>query len=306
MKDTKKDKDGPFDVREYLKKGNHEAQQSTVLERYDDIPLDKIRANPFQPRKTFNKENLEGLAQSIKEDGLHEPVIVREVKEPESPYMLELAAGERRVRACRLLGHKTIKAIIKQISDKQMKTIASIENIQREDLNYVETMNAYVNLKEEFGNAEGVAEHVGKEKRTVERYLKIHNEVYSMPDIAALFEKQAADIGYGTLESFAKIAPEIRRLQKANSREFNAIFKRLGKKGIEASVPGLIAKFGRHKATDKGQGNGFFRETEKALFLSIRVRKAEPVSGDVQKSVNESVSTFMSRFSECCSPTEAE
>jgi ParB/RepB/Spo0J family partition protein len=302
-----KSKDGPFDVREYLKEGNHETQQSAMLERYEDIPLDKIRANPFQPRKTFKKEVLEGLAQSIKEEGLQEPVIVREVKEPESPYLFELAAGERRVRACRLLGHMTIKAVIKQISDKQMKTIASIENIQREDLNYVETMNAYVNLKEEFGNAEGVAQHVGKEKRTVERYLRIHNEIYSMPEIAALFEKQAADIGYGTLEGFAKIAPDIRRLQKSNTREFNAIFKRLGKKGIEASVPGLIAKFGRiTKGTDKGRGNGFFRETEKDLFLSIRVKKGEPVSEDVQKSVKEGVSTFMSRFSGCCTPPEAE
>jgi ParB/RepB/Spo0J family partition protein len=302
---TTKSKEGPFDVKEYLNESK-ERQKSTSTERYDDIPLEKIRPNPFQPRKTFKKEVLEGLAQSIKEEGLHEPVIVREVNEPESPYLFELAAGERRVRACLLLGYKMIKAIIKEISDSQMKTIASIENIQREDLNYVETMNAYMNLKEEFGNAEGVAQHVGKEKRTIERYLKIHSEVYSMPEIARLFEKQAADIGYGTLESFTKIAPEIRRLQKANSREFNAIFKRLGKRGIEASVPGLITKFARTKGADSGHGNGFFRETEKELFLRIRLRKGELVSEDIQKDVKESVSTFMSRFSECCPPTEGE
>jgi ParB/RepB/Spo0J family partition protein len=290
-----KNKDESFSIWDYLDEKN-DGQK----ERYGDIPLERIRPNSFQPRKTFKKDALEGLAQSIREEGLHEPIIVREVKDPQSPFLFEIAAGERRVRACQILGYKTIKAIIKEIGDRQMKTIASIENIQRENLNCVETMNGYVILKEEFGNADGVAKHVGKDKRTVERYFKIHSEIYAMPEIAALFEKQAADIGYVTLENFAKVAPGIRQLQKSNRREFNAIFKRLAKRGIEASVPRLLIKFGKVKDTGSSHKNGFFRETEKELFLNIRVSKGNPPADDLQKDVKESVDTFMSLFSELC------
>jgi ParB family chromosome partitioning protein len=294
-------KDESFDVRDYLNEN-----KDVRKERYGDIPLERIRPNPFQPRKTFRKDALEGLAQSIREEGLHEPIIVRKMKDPGSPFLFEIAAGERRVRACQILGYKTIKAIIKEISDRQMKTIASIENIQRENLNYVETMNGYVILKEEFGNAEGVAKHVGKDRRTIERYFKIHSEIYAIPEIAALFEKQAADIGYVTLENFAKAAPGIRRLQKSNRREFDAIFKRLAKKGIEESVPRLLMKFGEVKDTGSPHRNDFFRETEKELFLNIRLSKSNPLPEDVQKDVKESVGTFMSLLSSLCSQPPKE
>jgi ParB family chromosome partitioning protein len=106
-----------------------------------DIPLDEIRSNPYQPRKTFNEESLKELAESIKEYGIVEPIIVKK-----SIKGYELIAGERRTKASRLAGIETIPAIIKDFNDQEMMEIALIENIQREDLNPIDEAIAYENI----------------------------------------------------------------------------------------------------------------------------------------------------------------
>ena len=111
-----------------------------------NIDISLISPNPYQPRRVFERVHLEELAQSIKELGVLQPIIVRKVG---TGY--ELVAGERRLRACQMLDLKTIPAIIRNLSDKEIAEIAIIENLQREDLNYFEEAEGYARLIKEFG-----------------------------------------------------------------------------------------------------------------------------------------------------------
>ena len=106
-----------------------------------EIPLDEIRSNPYQPRVIFDSEALEELANSIKEHGVIQPIIVKK-----GIKGFELVAGERRTRAARLAGLKNIPAIIKEFNDVEMMEIALIENIERENLNPIEEAKAYENI----------------------------------------------------------------------------------------------------------------------------------------------------------------
>lgn len=106
-----------------------------------EINLDEIRSNPYQPRKTFNEVSLNELAESLKEHGLLQPIIVKK-----SIKGYELIAGERRTKAARLAGFKTIPAIIKDFDDTQMMELALVENIQRENLNPIDEAMAYENI----------------------------------------------------------------------------------------------------------------------------------------------------------------
>jgi len=119
---------------------NESSSQDGVIE----IPLSEIEPNPYQPRKHFSSESLKELAESIKEDGLIQPIIVQD--NGIDGYVI--VAGERRYRASKLAKQKTIKAIIVDISDEQMQQYALIENIQREDLNPVELAQSYQKLLE--------------------------------------------------------------------------------------------------------------------------------------------------------------
>ncbi len=131
------------------------------------VSLDDIRSNPYQPRKTFNDVTLKELADSILENGVIEPIIVKK-----SIKGYELVAGERRTRAARLAGLKTIPAIVKDFSDQQMMEVALLENIQREDLNPIEEANAYQNIIT-YGNLtqEEFAKKFGKSRSHVTNIL---------------------------------------------------------------------------------------------------------------------------------------
>ncbi len=112
-------------------------KESDIIE----IPLEEIRSNPYQPRKTFNDESLKELSESIKEYGIVQPVIVKK-----SIKGYELIAGERRTKAAILAGLEKIPAIIKDFNDQEMMEVALIENIQREDLNPIDEALAYENI----------------------------------------------------------------------------------------------------------------------------------------------------------------
>lgn len=106
------------------------------------IPLELIKENPFQPRKQFDKEALEELAQSIQSYGLIQPVILLRKNDEE----FILVAGERRLRACKLLNQKNIKAIVSDENEEKLRELALIENIQRQDLNPIDLANSYKEL----------------------------------------------------------------------------------------------------------------------------------------------------------------
>lgn len=130
-----------------------------------------IEPNPMQPRRVFLEEHLEELAASIKRDGVQEPVIVRE-----QDGVYQLISGERRVRASRMAGMKTVPAICREVSDRDLLRLGLIENIQREDLNPIETARAYRQLSDEFAwTQEQLSDEVGKKRATVANTLRLLN-----------------------------------------------------------------------------------------------------------------------------------
>lgn len=135
-----------------------------------NLKIEHISPNPYQPREEFDAQALQELAASIKEKGFIQPVIVR--KGSDSKY--ELIAGERRLRAAKLLHYNEIPAIIKQVSDEESLEIALIENIQRENLNPLEEAQAYQRLVEHFNfTQDKIAQVVGKARSTVNNTLRI-------------------------------------------------------------------------------------------------------------------------------------
>lgn len=134
------------------------------------VPLDKITANPFQPRKEFDEEELNELAQSIKQQGVISPITVRRMADGN----YQLIAGERRTRAARKAGLKEIPAYIRVATDTQAMEMALIENIQRSDLNAMEVALAYQSLIDECRlTHDQLSEKVGKNRSTITNYLRL-------------------------------------------------------------------------------------------------------------------------------------
>lgn len=135
-----------------------------------EVEIDLISANPNQPRTYFDEESLTELAASIKELGVISPVTLR--KNDDGTYLV--IAGERRLRASKMIGLKTIPAYIKTAADEQVMEMALIENIQREDLNAIEIALTFYRLMEEYKlTQERLSERVGKKRTTVANYLRL-------------------------------------------------------------------------------------------------------------------------------------
>lgn len=135
-----------------------------------NIPIDEIAPNPYQPRKEFNGSSLEDLASSIKEYGVLQPINVRKIGE--KGY--ELISGERRLRASKLAGKSHIPAVIIEVIEQDSAVIALIENLQREDLNFMEEAEGYHNLINDHGmTQEELARKVGKKQSTIANKLRL-------------------------------------------------------------------------------------------------------------------------------------
>ncbi len=148
------------------------ANKASTDETIIAIPLDKIKSNRFQPRNKFDEVKLQELAHSIEKHGLAQPILVTASI---IPGEYEIIAGERRYRASKLAGNKVIKAIVKQSADeKQRFDLALVENLQREDLDYIEEARAFKRLIEEFGHThEQISEIVGKERSVITNALRL-------------------------------------------------------------------------------------------------------------------------------------
>lgn len=133
------------------------------------IPLSQLRANPYQPRKTFNDEAIQELAESIRQHGVIQPIIVRSVLKG-----YEIIAGERRFRASQYCGKATVPAVVRSFSDQQVMEIALIENLQRENLNAMEIAVAYQGLMEQFSlTQEELSLKVGKSRSHIANFLRL-------------------------------------------------------------------------------------------------------------------------------------
>ena len=141
-----------------------------VIKEVDTIDINKIEPNSNQPRKNFNEDKIHELAESIKQHGLIEPLIVQKGKKG----FYTIIAGERRWRAAREAGVKEIPVVVKEYSDQQVMEIALIENIQREDLNAIEEAEAYERLIKDFNlKQDEVAERVSKSRVAITNSLRL-------------------------------------------------------------------------------------------------------------------------------------
>lgn len=152
-----------IDFDNFEKKIVNETKESDIVE----IPLTEIRSNPYQPRKDFDEKSLSEFAESIKEHGVIQPIIVKK-----SIKGYEIIAGERRTRASKMAGKETIPAIIRELSDEDMMEIALIENIQREDLNPIEEAEAFAKIIENSNiTQEEAARKFGKSRSYITNIL---------------------------------------------------------------------------------------------------------------------------------------
>jgi len=134
------------------------------------LPLDKVQPNPYQPRRIFDRSALEELASSIREYGVLQPISVRLI----GGYRYELVAGERRLRASKLAGLAEIPVVVCDISDQDSALLALIENLQRQNLHYLEEAEGFQNLITDYGlTQEVIAERVGKNQSTVANKLRV-------------------------------------------------------------------------------------------------------------------------------------
>ena len=143
---------------------NQTSQDSTT-----EIDLDLLRPNRFQPRALFDDERLEELAQSIKSNGVIQPIVARR-----RGGMFEIIAGERRWRAAQRAGLLKVPVVVREVPDDKLLEVALIENIQRENLNPIDEAQAYQRLGDEFGlTQEQIANAVGKDRSSVANYLRL-------------------------------------------------------------------------------------------------------------------------------------
>mgnify|MGYP001035109619 CR=1 FL=1 len=141
------------------------------------LPIDKIRPNPYQTRKYFNFNALEELAASIKKCGLLQPITVRKL----GSVYYELITGERRLRACEIAGYTTISALVLHINDSQSALLSMIENLQRQDLNFLEEAEGYQNMMQDYHmTLEELANNLSKSQSSIAnkiRLLKLSDSV---------------------------------------------------------------------------------------------------------------------------------
>jgi len=195
------------------------------------IPLDAIGFNPLQPRKIFDTNKLEELSDSVRQVGILQPVLVRELRSDEhvtrhpdaqtmSPLQYCVVAGERRVRAARMAGMTEVPALICSYEETEALKVALLENIQREDLGPVEEAEAYHDLMQSYGaTQEELAEMLGKKRSTVANMLRI---LTLEADILTLL--QVGDISRGHAKALLGMPPGPARLQLAklcNSKDLS-------------------------------------------------------------------------------------
>lgn len=175
------------------------------------IEIDRIEPNPYQPRRSFDEGKIDELARSIKTYGLLQPIIVRH-KRGGAGY--QLVVGERRYLACKSLGMGKIPAVVKELTDNAVATVALIENLQREDLNFIEEAEGYARLIDDFGfTQEVLAQRIGKSQSTIAnklRLLKLPDRVKSLLVKEELTERHArALLKLPTREEQEKMVAEI-------------------------------------------------------------------------------------------------
>lgn len=254
-------------------------------DKVNQISVGEIRTNPYQPRKIFDQGALEELAESIKEHGILQPIIVRKAGEK-----FELVVGERRFRAAKLIKLKEVPAIIKELTDQQMMELAILENLQREDLTPIEEAEAYQKLMEALNlTQEQLAFRLGKSRPHIANHVRL----LALPqNVRKLISEKELSMGHGrTLLGLRskKLIPETAEKvvkENLNVRQLENLVQRLNedvpretiekKKDIfiEEKQSELRDRFGTNVQIKKNKNKGkieieFFSEDDLERILEL-------------------------------------
>ncbi|MBN1163366.1 MAG: ParB/RepB/Spo0J family partition protein [Candidatus Krumholzibacteriota bacterium] len=234
-------------------------------ERVRELDINSVDPNPRQPRENFDQKNLKELADSIRSNGVLQPVVVRRVGE-----RYQLVVGERRFRACRMAGKNTIPALVRTIEEEDSLKLALMENLQREDLNPVEEAKGYRALKEEYSlSPKEIADLLGRDRSTVANTLRLLN----LPEkVLKLLE--GGKIKAGHARALLSIEGEEEQLEWARK----IIELRFTVRDIERAVPGSGRKNKGRKKVDP-----LLRELEERSekYLGTRVKIMPRAKGGV-------------------------
>ena len=228
------------------------------------ISITDIQKNPYQPRKEFDREKLDELAQSIKENGVIQPIIVRQ-----SPVIgYEILAGERRYRASLLAGLRSIPAVVKQLSDQEMMVQSIIENLQRENLNPIEEARAYESLIDKGFTHTEIADKMGKSRPYISNSIRL----LSLP------EQILSEVENGKLSQ-----AHARSLVGLNKEQQDYFFQRIIEEDI--SVRKLEALLTEKKQKKQQKNDHFIQNEEKQLRkllgLDVEIKLSKKDSGKI-------------------------
>ncbi len=192
------------DSNEDISKITDEEERVEIINTVTDIPVEKIEPNPDQPRKEFFEDSIAELAESIEKQGIIQPLTIRKVKQD----VFQVISGERRLKAAKKAGLKTVPAYVRFANDHEMIQMALVENIQREDLNPMEIAVTFKRLIEECDlTQESLSTQVGKKRSTVSNYLRLLNLPSEIQ--AGLRDKK---ITFGHAKTIANIEDEKQQL----------------------------------------------------------------------------------------------
>lgn len=244
------------------------------VEGMDEIPLDKIVENPFQPRTNFDEEALNELAASIKELGIIQPITVRKLDDD----TYQLIAGERRFRASKLANLKKIPAFVRKADDQSMLEMALVENIQRQDLDAIEVAISYQRLMEECKlTQETLSERVGKKRTTVTNYIRL----LKLPAEIQLGIREKK-IGMGHARALINIEDDKDQIKAY----YKVIDEELSVRDAEKLVRNLNLKADQKPSTDKktqlSEEIQFFKESLIGTFRTkVDVKREENGAGKI-------------------------
>ncbi len=239
---------------EYSSKGKSlSSMQTTVVGGISNIPLNQIKANADQPRKEFDETKLNQLAQSIKQQGIIQPITVRKI----GRKSYELISGERRFRASKIIGFEEIPAYIKEANDAQALEMALVENIQRQDLNALEIALSYQHLIDDCKiSMEDIGEKVSKNRSTINNYLRL----LKLPDIIQAAVK-ANKLGMSHARTIINIKSEQDQL---------IVFEEIIKKDLSVRQVELLVKKLNDKSSTKQKAETILPYKYKQLHVKLK------------------------------------
>ncbi|GAX89132.1 ParB/RepB/Spo0J family partition protein [Effusibacillus lacus] len=237
------------------------ADDSIVTAKVEDL-----RPNPYQPRREFNEDKLQELADSIKEHGIIQPIIVRK-----SFRGYEIVAGERRWRAAQMVGLEEVPVVVKDFDDRQMTEIALIENLQREDLNPIEIAEAYSSIMEKFElTQDELAKKVGQSRSHVANFLRLLNLPKEIRDYVS---RGTISMGHAR----AILGLEDTKQQLALARKI--MDEELSVRAVEQLVNRLTRNVPRETKKQKPEGNRIIQQYEEkfrsCLGTSVKIHSGK-------------------------------